>query len=91
MGTIISFKFVTPVYQKDLSLLQNSSILKQINLLHENKKHIHFLQNEIVYKKKLKKGDNNPLSKRQYMNYTNYFKMKFAQIFPMHSGKDKSI
>ena len=26
MGIVISFKFVTPVYQKDLSLLQNTSI-----------------------------------------------------------------
>jgi len=51
MGTIISFKVVTPVYQKDLSLLQNSSILMQINLRHEKKKRIQFLQNEIVYKK----------------------------------------
>ena len=51
LGKIISFKFVNPIYQKDLSLLQNSLILKQINLLYEKKKHIQFLQNEIVYKK----------------------------------------
>jgi len=51
MGKIISFKFITPVYQKDLYLLQNSSILKQINLIHEKKKHIHFLQKEIVHKR----------------------------------------
>jgi len=29
METIISFKFITTAYQKDLSLLQNSSRLKQ--------------------------------------------------------------
>jgi len=40
-----------PVYRKDLSLLQKSSILKQINLIHEKKKHIHFLQKVIVQKK----------------------------------------
>ena len=51
MRIIILFKFITPIYQKDLFLLQNSSILKRIDLLHEKKKHIHFLQNEIVYKK----------------------------------------
>jgi len=30
MGTIISFKFVTPVYQQDLSLSPNTSITRQI-------------------------------------------------------------
>ena len=50
MGKTLSFKFIPPIYQKDLSLLQNSSILKQINLLHEKKKHIQFLQKEIIYK-----------------------------------------
>ena len=49
MGTTILFKFITPIYQKDLSLLQNSSILKRIDLLVEKKKYIHFLENEIVY------------------------------------------
>ena len=33
METIISFKFVTPVYQNDLSLLQNTSITRQINII----------------------------------------------------------
>ena len=36
MGTIISFKFVTPVYQQDLSLLQNTSITWQINVIECN-------------------------------------------------------
>ena len=36
MGTIISFKFVTPVYQNDLLLLQNTSITKQINVIECN-------------------------------------------------------
>jgi len=36
MGTIISFKFVTSVYQQDLSLLQNTSITKQINVIECN-------------------------------------------------------
>ena len=36
MGTITSFKFVTPVYQQDFSLLQNTSITKQINVIECN-------------------------------------------------------
>ena len=36
MGTIISFKFVTPVYQQDLSLLENTSITRQINVIECN-------------------------------------------------------
>ena len=33
IGTIILFKFITPVYQKYLSLLQNTSISRQINVI----------------------------------------------------------
>jgi len=69
MRTIISFKFVTPVYQKDLSLLQNSSILKQINLFHEKKKHIHFLQNEIVYLKIEERLQQPSIQKKIYEPY----------------------
>ena len=36
MGATILFKFVTPVYQKDLSLLQNTSISRQINVIECN-------------------------------------------------------
>lgn len=36
MGTTILFKFVTPIYQNDLSLLQNSSISRQINVIECN-------------------------------------------------------
>jgi len=36
MGTTISFKFVTPIYQKDLSLLQNTSMSKEINVIECN-------------------------------------------------------
>ena len=32
----ISFKFVTPRYQKDLTLFQTSSVLKQINMIRMN-------------------------------------------------------
>ena len=36
METIISFKFVNSIYQNDLSLLQNASIAKQINVIECN-------------------------------------------------------
>ena len=36
METIISFKFVNSIYQNDLSLLQNASITKQINVIECN-------------------------------------------------------
>ena len=36
MGTIISFKFVTSIYQNDLSLLQNPLITRQINVIECN-------------------------------------------------------
>ena len=34
--TVISFKFVNSIYQNDLSLLQNASITKQINVIECN-------------------------------------------------------
>ena len=52
MGTIISFKFVTPVYQNDLSLLQNTSITKQINVIEcNNPKYLYKLERLDVIKR----------------------------------------
>ena len=36
MGTTILFKIITPIYQKDLSLLQNIAISQQINVIECN-------------------------------------------------------
>ena len=52
MGKIISFKFVTSVAQNNLSLLQNASITKQINVIEcNNPKYLYKLERLDVIKR----------------------------------------
>ena len=62
MGTAISFKFVTPIYQKDLFLLQNTSISGQINVIERNNpkywyklKKLEVINDSIIIKENCKK------------------------------------
>jgi len=49
MGKPISFKFLTKAKQREVSLLQTSSIYKQINILKIKQNQILHLQEEISY------------------------------------------
>ena len=56
MKTTISFKFVNSIYQNDLSLLQNASITKQINIIEcNNPKYWYKLERRVMIKRNCKK------------------------------------
>ena len=51
MGKIINFRFLTPIKQKELFILQSSSIYKTINNIQHVEKQTNYIKEENSYLK----------------------------------------
>ena len=81
MGKQISFEFLSPVKQRDISLLQSSSICKQVNLISSKKSFINFLKDEIS-NKKIEEKIEQPSPQKKIQDLEQLFKSQVCSDLP---------
>jgi len=77
----ISFNFLSVAKQREVSLLQNSSIYKQVNLLQLKQNQISFLKDEISYKR-IEEQLQNPSTQQKILDLEQFLKRKICSDLP---------
>ena len=81
VGKKISFKFLSLILQRDISLLQSSSVYQKINLINNKKYQITILKNDISYQK-IEEQLQHPSIQKKILDLENIFKNKVYADIP---------